>query len=148
MDYTNPKPIGSGAYKFDAWTKGEYFHLVTHKDHFNAPKFDGLYYKVNPTTEGIMAMMEKGEADVVAWNLDAEQGKRLASFPHLKSVNVLSVGMTEIRPNFKLKPTNDPAFRAALTHAINRNLMLEITYGGNGIVGHETLICPKLEILG
>lgn len=145
VDWPNPSPIGSGAYKFDVWKKGEYFHLVANKEHFNAPQFDGIYYRVNPTTEGIMAMMEKGEADVVAWNLDAEQAKRLSSFPHLKTIQTPSIAMTEIRPHFKKSPTDDPAFRQALQHATHRKLMLDITYGGNGVLGVNTPIIPTIS---
>lgn len=145
IDWTNPHPIGSGPYKFDVWQKGEYFHLTRHADHFNAPKFDGLYYKINPTMEGIMAMLEKGDADIVAWNLDAEQAKRLDALPHLTAINTPSIGMTELRPNFKLKPFDDPKFRQAFKHAVNRRLMLDINYGGNGIVSADTPIAKTIS---
>jgi peptide/nickel transport system substrate-binding protein len=145
VDWPNPNPVGSGSYKFDTWKKGEYFHLTAHKEHFSPPGFEGLYYRVTPTTEGMMAMMEKGEADITAWNLDSEQAKRLASFPHLKTIDTPSIAMTEIRPHFKKKPTDDPAFRQALQHAINRKLMLDITFGGNGTLGYNTPIIPSIQ---
>jgi len=145
VDWANPNPIGSGAYKFDLWKKGEYFHLKAHKSHFNAPQFDGLYYKIVASREAILAAMEKGEADVVAWNLDAVQGKRLGDFPHLTAVNYPSIGMSDVRPNLRKAPTNDLAFRRALNHAMNRKLMLEICYGGYGDLGGVTPIAPIIK---
>jgi peptide/nickel transport system substrate-binding protein len=145
QEWNNPKPVGSGPYKFDVWKKGEYFHLIANKKHRMAPKFDGLYYIQVPSVENQMAMLEKEQAEILGWFVDKKQGDKLDSFPHLKMVAVPGHGIHEIRPNCNLKPTSDPQFRKAFQHLVNRRQMLEVTYEGFGVLCHNTPITPKLE---
>lgn len=145
MDWPNPNPIGSGPYQFVEWKKGEYFHLKANKNHWRAPNFDGMYYIITPTIEGMMAMLEKGQAEILGWFLDMKQAKKLDAFPHLKMVAAPGHGVYEIRPNLKMKPTDDPMFRRAFQYAINRKGMLDIVFGRYGIVAHNTPITPLLK---
>lgn len=142
-DWPNPKPVGSGPYQFVEWKKGEYFHYKANKDHaFMPPNFDGLYYIVNPTIPGLLMMMEKGQAEIVGNYLDGKQGKDLDSLPHLKMVATPNHGMYEVRPNVKMKPFDDPAFRQAFQHAVNRKMMLDVNLSGFGTICHNTPINP------
>jgi peptide/nickel transport system substrate-binding protein len=145
MDWPNPNPIGSGPYQVVEWKKGEYFHLKANKNHWVAPKFDGLYWIVNPTVEGQMAMLEKGQAEILGWYLDGMQGKTLDAFPHLKTVISPNHGFHEMRPNLKMKPMDDPMFRRAFQYAINRKGMVEIILGGAGTPCRNTPIHPLIE---
>lgn len=145
QDWTNPNPVGSGPYTFAEWKKGEYFHLKANKAHWMAPKFNGLYYIVIPSIENQMAMLEKGQAEILGWYVDLKQGKKLEKFSHLKMVSVPGHGIHDIRPNVKLKPLNDPEFRRAVQHAIDRRKMLDIIYGGRGTVCRNTPISPLIK---
>jgi len=146
MNWPNTVPlIGSGPYQMVERKKKEYFRLKAHKNHWIAPKFDGLYYIYIPTTEGMMAMLERDEAEIFGFTLDASQGKKLAELSHLTMVTAPSQGMTEIRPNVKMKPMDDPAFRRAIQHAIDRKKMLDVIFLGYGIVAHNTPITPLLK---
>lgn len=145
MDWPNPNPIGSGPYQFVEWKKGEYFHLKGNKKHWMAPNFDGLYHIVTPTIEGVMAMLEKGDAEIIGWFIDVKQGKRLDALPNLKMITSPNHGIHEIRPNFRMKPMNDPQFRRAFQHAINRKAMLDIVCGGFGTICRNTPINPLVK---
>jgi len=142
MDWPNPTPIGSGPYQLVEWKKKEYFHLKANKNHFIKPNFDGLYYLVVPTTEGMIAMLEKQQAEIYGFALDAVQANKLDALPYLKTVRVPNHSITEIRPNFKMRPTSDPSFRRAFQYAINRKGLLDIVYQGQGVVAHNTPIIP------
>jgi peptide/nickel transport system substrate-binding protein len=144
-DWPNPKPIGSGPYQFIEWKKGEYFHLKANKEHWAAPNFDGLYCIVTPSLEGMMAALERGDAEILGWFVDAKQGKKLDSNPHLKMVTAPGHGLYEMRPNFRMKPTSDPIFRKAFQHAINRKKMLDVIFEGHGTICHNTPITPLVE---
>jgi peptide/nickel transport system substrate-binding protein len=145
MDWPNPNPIGSGPYQLTEWKKGEYFRFTANKDHFIAPKFDGLYCIVNPTIEGLMAMLERGDAEILGWFIDAKKADQLDAMPHLRRVGAPNHGMHEIRPNLKLKPMNDPKFRQAFQHLVNRRVMLDVIYGGAGTVCHNTPITSLIK---
>jgi len=142
-DWPNSNPVGSGPYQFVEWKKGEYFHLKANKNHaLMPPNLDGFYYVVNPTIQGVMAMMEKGQAEIVGTNLDGNQGRHLDSLPHLKMVTVKSHGLQEIRPNLKMKPFDDPAFREAFQHAMNRKMMVDVVTNGYALAAPTTPIAP------
>jgi peptide/nickel transport system substrate-binding protein len=145
MDWPNPNPIGSGPYQFLDWKKGEYFHLKANKNHWMAPNFDGLYHITTPTMEGIMGMLEKGDAEIIGWFLDIKQAKRLDALPHLKAVSAPNHGIHEMRPNLKMKPMDDPMFRRAFQHAINRKAMLDVVCGGYGTISYNTPISPLIK---
>jgi peptide/nickel transport system substrate-binding protein len=101
---------------------------------------------VNPTIDGIVGMLEKGQADIVGWYLDSKQGKRLDTIPHLKMVRAPSHGLHEIRPHCNLKPTSDPKFRQAFQHAMNRRAMRDVILEGYGSVCHNTPINPLIKL--
>ena len=124
--------------------KKEYFHLTANKDHFIKPEFDGLYVLYVPTVEGMIAMLEKGQAEIYGFTLDSVQAARLNAMPHLTSVSAKSHSVTEIRPNFTSKPMNDPNFRRAFQHAINREKLLDVLYQGAGVVATTTPLAPAL----
>ncbi|MBW1690554.1 MAG: hypothetical protein JRJ70_07355 [Deltaproteobacteria bacterium] len=145
QEWSNDNPIGSGPFKFDKWRKGEYFHLIANKKHWMAPKFEGLYYILVPSIENQMAMLERKEAEILGWFVDKKQAEKLNSFKHLKSIGAPGFGIHEIRPNMRLRPTNDPAFRQAFQHLVNRKRMLEVCYEGAGTVCRNTPISPLIE---
>jgi peptide/nickel transport system substrate-binding protein len=146
MDWPNPNPVGSGSFMFSEWKKGEYFHFKANKDHsFMAPEIDGIYCIVTPTREGMMAMLEKGDAEIMGSYVDGAQGDRLNALPHLTTISVSSPGMYEIRPNLALRPMSDPAFRAAFQLVIDRKTMLDVALGGKGVIASNTPIAPLME---
>jgi peptide/nickel transport system substrate-binding protein len=145
IDWPNPDAIGSGPYQFVEWKKGEYFHLKAVKDHWMAPNFDGLWYIFNPTIDGCIALLEKGQVEIMGWYLDPKQAKDLDALPHMKSVGAPNHGIHELRPNLSMKPMSDPEFRRAFQHIINRRAMLDIIRGGFGTVARNTPITPLVK---
>lgn len=146
MDWPNPHPVGSGPFKLVEWKKGEYWKYEAYKEHrVAAPNIDGIYCILRPTVEGLMAMMEKGEAEILGWFIDGKQGKKLGAMKGLEMVVAPSHGMHEIRPNLRMKPMDDPAFRKAFQYTINRKLMLDVTLEGYGQLGHNTPINPLIK---
>jgi peptide/nickel transport system substrate-binding protein len=146
MDWPNTLPLtGSGPYQMVEWKKKEYFHLKANKNHWMAPHFDGLYYIYVPTAEGMMALLEKKQAEIIGFALDSAQGKKLETFSHLKMVTAPNFGITEIRPNLKMKPMDDPNFRRAFQHAVDRKKMLDVVFQGHGTIAHNTPITPGIK---
>ena len=42
LNYANEKPIGSGPFKFDHWDRGRELKVSAFKEHFSAPKVEGI----------------------------------------------------------------------------------------------------------
>jgi peptide/nickel transport system substrate-binding protein len=108
------------------------------------PQIDAAIWLVVPNIENQLAMMERGEADVIGSNLDSEQGKRLAAHRDLQVVNVPNHGLHEARLNLNLAPLDNPAFRLALQHATDRKQIVDVVFAGNATPAMNSLISPDL----
>ncbi len=64
---TNPynvKPVGSGAFKFQEWAKGDHLTLVKNEKYFKTgkPYLDRIVFKVMPSIATAAIAFENGEA--------------------------------------------------------------------------------------
>jgi ABC-type dipeptide transport system, periplasmic component len=144
-DFANEKAIGCGPFALGEWKKDQFLMLKAHKGFFNPPKMDALYWLVVPSIETQMGMLERGEADMLGWYIDRNQGSRLAGQKHLAVVETKTHGCHEIRMNMAMAPLNDPAFRLALQHATDRKKLLTIVFGGAGTLSNNSYISPDLK---
>lgn len=141
-DFPNDQAVGSGPFRLGEWRKGEYLFLKSNPDWWMAPKIEGVYWLVVPSLENQMGMMEKGEADLLGWYIDRKQGDMLARNPDLKVVSTPNHGLHEIRMNVGLPPLDNPAFRLALQQATDRQLLLDLVFGGSGVIANNSPIIP------
>lgn len=139
-DWPNEKPVGYGGFRFIEWRKGEYLQLESNKQFFLAPQISGVIWMFIPNIENQLAMMESGALDILGWNIDGEQARRLEAHPDLEVVSVPSHGMHEIRLNMEMAPMNDPAFRLALQHATNRKELVDVVFAGLGKLPTNSVI--------
>lgn len=141
-DYPNDDAIGSGAFKLGEWKRGEYLFLKSNSDWWMAPKIDGVYWLVVPSVENQMGMLERGEADLLGYFVDRRQGDMLAKNPDLTVVSTPTHGLYEIRMHVSMAPLDDPNLRLALQQATDRKMLLDIVFGGDGVVANNTPIIP------
>jgi peptide/nickel transport system substrate-binding protein len=146
-EFPNDAPVGYGPFKFKEWRKGEFVTFEANKTFFMPPQIDAAIWLVVPNIENQLAMMERGEADVIGSNLDSEQGKRLAAHRDLQVVNVPNHGLHEARLNLNLAPLDNPAFRLALQHATDRKQIVDVVFAGNATPAMNSLISPDLAWL-
>ena len=144
-DAPNDKAIGCGPFALGEWKKDQYLMLKTHKGFFKPAKIDAMYWLVVPSVETQMGMLERGEADIMGWYVDRNQGSRLAGQKHLAVVETKTHGFHEVRMNMAMAPLNDPAFRLALQHATDRKKLLTIVFGGAGTLANNSYISPDLK---
>ena len=141
-DWPNDQPIGSGAFSFGEWKKGEYLFLKTNKAHWMPPHIDGVYWLPVPSLDNQIGMLERGEADMLGWNVDLKQAERISQTKDLKVVRSATHGVHEIRMNADMPPVSDPKVRLALSTAIDRKQISEIVFGGAATVAGNTFITP------
>jgi len=144
-DWPNDRPIGSGPWRFVEWRKGEYLQLAANPDFFMKPKLDGLVVLPVPQMESMVGMLERGDSDMLAWNLDMTLGARISRNPDLEVVRTPTHGQHELRLNLAMAPTDNKAFRRALQHATDRKKLLDIIFSGAGVVSNGAPITPALE---
>ncbi|HLI10338.1 MAG TPA: ABC transporter substrate-binding protein [Alphaproteobacteria bacterium] len=141
-DWPNDEAVGSGPFKLAEWKRGQYLFLKSNPQWWMAPHIEGVYWLVVPSLENQMGMVEQGEADLLGWYIDRKQGDMLAQHKSLKVVSTPNHGMHEIRLNLTMPPMNDPNFRLALQQATDRKMLLDLIFGGEGVVANNSLIIP------
>jgi peptide/nickel transport system substrate-binding protein len=127
------------------WKKSEYLHFAANKDFFKPPKLDALVVMAVPQMESMVGMLERGDSDMLGWNLDMTLGERIARNPELEVVRTPTHGMHELRLNLGLPPLDKLPFRRALSHATDRKKLLDVIFSGAGVVSNGAPMTPALK---
>ena len=139
--WENPKPIGSGPFKFDYWKRGEALKLVKNSAHFHPPKVEGIIWVFYGSNDTVVGAAEKGEIDVTGFYIEKHLAERLLQTGVIKIPESTNFGFYTIHYNTRKPPFNDMHFRRALSFAIPRTQIKDVVYGGKGkLVG--SIIAP------
>ena len=148
-NYFKTHVVGSGPFKFKAYTRGSTFEGERNPDYFvkDRPYLDGYKFFISPETSVRAAAIRSGRAYI--------------EFRHLPSAEVESIkkqlgdkvtvqetpmtGQWGIAVNNTVKPLNDVRVRRALTLGIDRYTMSKVLYPLTGLQGVGALIRPDSE---
>ncbi|WP_169053358.1 ABC transporter substrate-binding protein [Falsirhodobacter xinxiangensis] len=136
---TNPvstqAPVGTGAFRFAEWRRGEYVKFERNPDYWDAgkPYLDGVIAQVLPQSSSRTQALMAGEIDYVASQIMPSSDYRmLADNPNfalipspVPSIDVMVVNTT--RPGL-----DDAKVRQALMMATDRDYLLATAYQGAG----------------
>lgn len=136
--------IGTGSFILKSWEPGKGMLLSANKNCWQgAPKSDGLDLRFLTDPEEIRQLFEDGELDIL--NLD-DVGKAAEFFLHGdiyqdRLYRVRRISTTYIALNESVKPLDDVRVRKALQLALNRIVLLDVGFSGqgdleNGIMPH------------
>lgn len=130
--YQEEMPIGSGPYRFDRWTTNEEIVLSANTDHFAAPKADRWILRIVPNVEAALGMLRSGEINFLAdFPGDPSVLADAATADgDLTVVSTIDIGFRYIAFNHRRPPFDDPAFRRALSAAVDRNLIVGAAFRG------------------
>lgn len=144
--YQEEKPIGSGPYKFVSWTTNEEVVLEANEDHWAAPKASRWILRIVPNTEAALGMLRSGEINFLSdfpgdpkilQDVAAEDGD-------LEVVSTVDMGFRYLAFNNRRPPFDDPAFRKALSYAVNRDLIVGAAFKGFAVKSNS-VVSPALE---
>lgn len=138
---TNPyniKPIGTGAFKFAEWAKGDHITLVRNENYFKTgkPYLEKVIYKVMPNAATAAIAFENGEADFyyTPSPLDIERFVKLPGVTVTKKGREAGAGVETIVLNLNNKPLSDVRVRQALTHAVDKRYIVDKAMFGKATV--------------
>jgi ABC-type transport system substrate-binding protein len=126
---TNQAPVGTGPFKFKEWKKGEYIHLVRNDAYWQSgkPHLDAIYYRFIPDSASRALALETGQVQLAAQtDIEFVDVARLGKMPGLV---VTTKGwewnstISWIELNSRRKPFDDPRFRRAVLHALDREFI-------------------------
>lgn len=125
----NAEPVGTGPFKFDEWQRGSYIRLAKNEDYWQEgkPYLDELVFNVVPDAASRAVAFETGDVDVLrGGDIEYFDVRRLAELPDVETTNA---GWEFLSPiiwvqfNLRNEPMNDPRFRRAVWHAIDRDFI-------------------------
>lgn len=130
--YQEDTPIGSGPYKFDRWVTNEEIVLSANTDHFNAPVAERWILRFVPNAEAALGMLRSGEINFLTdFSGDPQVLVDAATQDgDLAVVSTVDIGFRYLAFNNRRPPFDDPAFRAALSAAVDRRLIVNAAFEG------------------
>jgi peptide/nickel transport system substrate-binding protein len=134
-------PIGSGPYRFTSWSTNEEVVLSANAEHFAAPKAQRWILRIVPNAEAALGMLRSGEINFLS---DFQGDPKLlveaaAADPNLEVVTTTDMGFRYLAFNNRRPPFSDPAFRRALSAAINRDLIVGAAFKGFAVKSNSVI---------
>jgi ABC-type dipeptide/oligopeptide/nickel transport system permease component/ABC-type transport system substrate-binding protein len=128
------KPVGTGPFRFVAWQRGDAVTLERFPDYWGtAPYLQRLIFRFIADPNAAYAAMRARDLDIFPDFPAPETLAQLAKDPHLK----LAIGLTEgeviLAINQRQGPLADIRVRQAISHAINRQAVIDGAMYGYGI---------------
>jgi len=126
----NSKPVGTGAFRFSRWLRGDRIEYVANANYFlGAPKLKRIIVKIIPDDNTRVAQMRTHELDG-ALSLSLAAIRDLRGAPEVKLVLPLQPNYLSLSMNLTHPPLNDINVRRAIAYAINKNEITRVdTYG-------------------
>ncbi|UWR22846.1 ABC transporter substrate-binding protein [Sulfitobacter sp. S190] len=147
-------PIGTGAYLPESLEVGVKAVLVKNEDHtwwgtdvYGGPYIDRLEYIDYGTDPALWVAAAEGEEVDAFYSMEGEFIDIMSSLDGWVENEIASASTIVIRPNQLAevdgkKPYADARVRKALAMAVDNNVLLELGYGGRGIVANNHHVGP------
>ncbi|MFB6186346.1 MAG: ABC transporter substrate-binding protein, partial [Halobacteriaceae archaeon] len=134
MLYQEDEPLGSGPLKFDKWSKGNEVRLAKFADHWDPVAYEGLTTRIIPSVQTILTQLEKGTVDLTGgYSGDKNVLKeKVNKNDHLAMAATTTVGFKQVSYNNDRPPMHIDAFRQAMHHRLNTDLVVNQIYDGWG----------------
>lgn len=129
------RPNGTGPFKFDAWTRGDRLRLVRNADHRNADNvaMEVIEFRFISEPAAATAALMAGELDAFPGFPAPELVAQFEADPRFNVVVMSTEGEVILAMNNSRAPFTDINFRRAVSHALDRNEIIEGAMYGFGI---------------
>lgn len=145
--------VGTGPFKFVAWTQGTFLRLEVNLGWFGwgkkipgwygvpEPQIKYLYYKTIPEYTTQLAALQTGEVDMVhTWGTyPPEQIAALANNTNFNVKYYTSTGIAALKVNVWHPILGNVLVRQAISHALPRDEIISKLYGGHAVAAAGTV---------
>ncbi len=141
------KPVGSGPFMFEKWVPGVSVTLVKNPNYAWAPPVmenqgvpspDELVFKIIPDVSSQLTAFQAGEVDIMFVNSPGHVAK-LKQDPNTNLIETTLNSLIYLGYNCQKAPFDDVKVRQALSHAVNKDELLQTALGGIGQVAFAPL---------
>jgi peptide/nickel transport system substrate-binding protein len=131
-DGNKDKPIGTGPFKFDHWTKGSEITIVRADGYWGDPVFlDKAEFRIVPDAAAAVPALLAGDVQAFPF-FPPEAVAQIKDDPRFKVVIGSTEGETIFSTNNKKKPFDNLKVRQAIAHALDRKAIIEAASSGYG----------------
>ena len=130
------QPIGTGPFKFVQYLEGSEVRLERNDDYYltGVPYLDRVVFRIISDPNTRFAALQAGDIDLIGTSLPPEQYLRAVSDPNLKGTEGTATTEITLAMNNSRGPLADLRVRQAITHAIDKNAIVEGAMFGLGTV--------------
>jgi peptide/nickel transport system substrate-binding protein len=131
------EPVGTGPFTFAEYVVGSEVRLEKFADYYveGVPLLDAAVFKIIPDANATFAALQAGDIDIIGVSVTPEIALQVESDPNLKLVNE---GSSTAEITMALNNTNEilsnPLVRQAITHAIDKESIVQGAFNGLGVV--------------
>ncbi|MBP3040240.1 ABC transporter substrate-binding protein [Bacillaceae bacterium Marseille-Q3522] len=125
------KPVGTGPFKFQEWKRNDTITVVKNEDYWKEglPKLDTVILKVIKDNAARLNALIKGEVDLIDGVNPSDIGK-VESDDSLQLFERPSMNIGFLGFNVETPPFDNPKVRQAISHAVNKEALIENFYEG------------------
>lgn len=143
-DDFNTHPVGSGPFKLESWSIGGDCVLVANEDYWaGASPIKTLTFRAIPEAINRTIGLETGEVDI-AYDIDSIDKATIEENSDLKLLSSPSCRLVYLGSCVKNGILSDVKVRKAIAYAINKQDLIEIVFGGDADMAHNTMLCNML----
>ena len=130
------QPIGAGPFRFVSWTSGQSLVLEAFDDyHGGRPYLDRVTFRFVQDLNTLVLLLGQGEVDY-APGIPPEEIPTVESFSNVNLHSTLALRYDFLGYNLRNPLFQDKRVRQALTHAIDRQEIVDTVMEGNATVAH------------
>ncbi|MEX2502273.1 MAG: ABC transporter substrate-binding protein [Trueperaceae bacterium] len=128
------RPVGTGPFRFASYLEGNEVRLERFEDYYldGVPYLDAVTFRIIGDPNTRFAALQAGDIDLIGTALPPEQFLQLANDPNLKGTEGTATTEITLALNNAREPLSDPLVRQAITHAIDKNAIVDGAMFGLG----------------
>jgi peptide/nickel transport system substrate-binding protein len=126
-------PVGTGPFRFSEWVQGDRVEIVRNEDYWGEPvALEAATFRFISDPNAAFAAMMSGDLDAFPNFPSPETLAQFEANPQFNVVVGSTEGETILAMNNAGEPLNDPLIRQAISHAINRQDIIDGAMFGYG----------------
>lgn len=143
LDTISNTPVGTGPFQLVEFKPGDRIELKKNANYYvsGTPKLDGIVFRIMPETAARIAAVDTGQVDLV-WDLPPEVIDQFKGNTKVVVDSVPTSTWDGLIMNASQKPFDDVRVRRAVSLAIDKKAMVELSLFGYGTPTH-TMIPPS-----
>lgn len=133
-------PAGTNYAQFESRSPGENLVLKKNEDYWQGPmNLDTITFKIVAETGARMAELETGESHII-FNYESSNVERIENNPETEAYNNSNVAINFIGFNTQKAPLDDVKVRQAISHAVDKDEIMEGIYNGMGKIPEGPMV--------